>query len=206
MKSVSLRSFQYLVPELSEWRIVCIPVSNYTAHYLEPVYTGWSNVHWNDTGLPLVDQCTLGYHWVTWRILAWYTGTPLEKLSWNCPTLECHWRNSIAGSTGTPLDGLEQPTHTQAHMIKQSSIHASLKWQHGGTPNGQGTGLCKFSLYLEFTALQSIPILLIKRVSTSTSLGAWFWYEHHYRICVFWVAVQMKSVKFKQLSSYQLYT
>ena len=42
----------------------------------------------------------------------------------------------------------------------QSSIHASLKWQDGGTPVSKWTGLCIFSLYLEFTALQWIPILL----------------------------------------------
>ena len=70
-------------------------------------------------------QCTLGYHWATQRILAAYTGTPLEKLSWNSPTLECIWRNLIetaphwdatgetfATYTGTPLDELWQPTHT----------------------------------------------------------------------------------------------
>ena len=36
----------------------------------------------------------------------------------------------------------------------QSSIHASLKWQDGGTPVSKWTGLCIFSLYLEFTDLQ----------------------------------------------------
>ena len=41
----------------------------------------------------------------------------------------------------------------------QSSIHASLKWQDGGTPVSKWTGLCIFSLYLEFTALQWIPVL-----------------------------------------------
>ena len=35
--------------------------------YPEPVYTGWSSVHWNATGMPLVDPV--------------YTGIPLEKLS-----------------------------------------------------------------------------------------------------------------------------
>ena len=39
------------------------------------------------TGMPLECQCTLGYHWATQRILAGYTGTPLEKLSWIRP----HW-------------------------------------------------------------------------------------------------------------------
>ena len=45
------------------------------------------------TKMPLnchrLTQCTLGYHWVT---SAYLQGT-LEKLSWNCPTLECQWRH-----------------------------------------------------------------------------------------------------------------
>ena len=78
-----------------------------------------------NTGMPLechwLTQCTLGYHWATQWILAGYTGTPLEKLSSNSPTLECHWRNLVeaasrwyatgetlafAAYTGTPLEGL----------------------------------------------------------------------------------------------------
>ena len=35
--------------------------------YPKPVYTGWSSVHWNATGMLLVDPV--------------YTGIPLEKLS-----------------------------------------------------------------------------------------------------------------------------
>ena len=50
-----------------------------------PVYTGMLlECHW-------LTQCTLGYHWATQRVLAGCTGTPLEKLSWNRPTLDCHW-------------------------------------------------------------------------------------------------------------------
>ena len=56
------------------------------------------------------------------------------------------------------------------------------------------TGLCIFSLYLEFTALQWMPVLLLTHVSTSTLLCACLWYEHHYSFCVFGVASQMKSV------------
>ena len=89
-----------------------------TYPYPEPVYTGWFSVHWNTTGMPLVDQV--------------YTGTPLEKLSWNSPTLECHWRNLVESAphwdatgetltftayTGTPLDGLWQPTHAPTHIV-----------------------------------------------------------------------------------------
>ena len=56
----------------------------------------------------------------------------------------------------------------------QSSIHASLKWQDGGTPVSKWIGLCIFSLYMEFTALQWIPVLLLTHVSTSTLLCACF--------------------------------
>ena len=79
-----------------------------------PAYTEMPlECHW-------LTQCTLGYHWAIQRILAGYTGTPLEKLSWNSPTLECHWRKLIetvphwdatgealafAAYTGIPLEG-----------------------------------------------------------------------------------------------------
>ena len=154
-------------------------------------------------------QCTLWYHWAAQRILAGYTGTPLEKLSWNSPTLECLWRNlaetaphwDATGETLTLQPTLEHhwreckgPHTHQAHIVKQSSIHARLKWQDGGTPISKWTGLCKFSFYLEFTALQWIPLLLLKHMSTSTSLCACLFYEHHYSFCVFWVANQIKSV------------
>ena len=81
----------------------------------------WLSVHWNATGMPLVDpvytgiplgdpneylQGTLEHHWKnlvetaphwnatgeTLTIFA-YTGTPLEKLSWHCLKLRRHWRN-----------------------------------------------------------------------------------------------------------------
>ena len=97
-----------------------------------PVYTGMPlECHW-------LTQCSLGCHWVTQRILAWYTGTPLEKLSWNSPTLECHWRNLVestlhwdvtgetltfAAYTGTPLEGLWQPTHTTTQIVKYAEWH-----------------------------------------------------------------------------------
>ena len=43
----------------------------------------------------------------------------------------------------------------------QSSIHASLKWQDGGTPVSKWTGHCIFSLHLEFTALQWIHMWVL---------------------------------------------
>ena len=94
-----------------------------------PVYTGMPlECHW-------LTQCTLRYHWATQPILVGYTGTPLEKLSWNSPTLECHWRNLVetaphwdatgetltfAAYTGTPLEGLWQPTQALTHTVKHA--------------------------------------------------------------------------------------
>ena len=49
----------------------------------------------------------------------------------------------------------------------QSTIHASLKWQDCGTPVTMWTGLCISILYLEFTALQWMPVRLLTHVSTS---------------------------------------
>ena len=89
--------------------------------YPEPVYTGWSSVHWNAIGMPLAEPV--------------HTGIPLEKLSWNSPTLECHCRNLVqsaphwdatgetltfAAYTGTPLEGLWQPTHAPTHIVKHA--------------------------------------------------------------------------------------
>ena len=72
--------------------------------YPEPVYTGWSSVHWNATGMPLVDPV--------------YTGMPLGHPANTCMV---HWKNLVetvphwdatgetltfAAYTGTPLEGL----------------------------------------------------------------------------------------------------
>ena len=56
--------------------------------------TDWPSVHWETTG-ELRDylQGTLEHHWKNLDETA-HTGIPLEKLSWNCPTLGCHWINS----------------------------------------------------------------------------------------------------------------
>ena len=98
----------------------------------------WASVHWLvqcTLECHWLTPCTLGYHWATQRIHAGYTGTPLEKLSWNSPTLECHWRNLVESSprwdatgetltfaafTGTPLEGLWQPTHGPTHTVKHA--------------------------------------------------------------------------------------
>ena len=133
------------------------------------MYTGWSSVYWKATGWASV-------HWDA-------TVRPSEYLQ---GTLEHHWKNLVetaphcnateetltfAAYTGTPLEGLYQPTHTQAHIVKQSSSHASLKWQDGGTTSSKWACLCKCSLYLEFTALQWIPVLPLTLVSTSCDMN-----------------------------------
>ena len=155
---------------------------------VDPVYTGIPlgdpanicRVHWNTTGKMLLKQS--------------HTEMPLEKFWWFSPTLGHHWKILV-----------ETAQHTQTRIVKQRSIHASLKWQDGGTAIIKWTGLCKFSFYLEFTTQQWIPVLILKHVSTSTSSCAWVWYKHHYSFCVLGVAVQMKSVELKQPSPYQLY-
>ena len=101
--------------------VVTIDHSYLPCPYPEPVYTGWSSVNWNATEMPLVDPV--------------YTGIPLEKLSWNSPTLECHWINLVESAphwdatgetlffsayTGTPLEGLWQPTHAPTHIVKHA--------------------------------------------------------------------------------------
>ena len=138
------------------------------------MYTGRSSVHWNATGMALVDSV--------------YNGIPLEKLSWIRPTLECHRRNSYFCSLHWNTTGGTVTAHTRpdTYLSMQGSIHASLKWQAGRTPVSKWTGLCIFSLYLEFTALQWIPVLLLTHVSTSTLLCACLWYEHHYSFLCIW--------------------
>ena len=119
---------------------MCLVFSNvsYTKHdnpYPEPVYTGWSSVHWNATGMPLVDPVYTGIPLGRPANTCRYTGTPLEKLSLNSPTLECHWRNLVesaphwnatgetltfAAYTGRPLEGLWQPTYAPTHIAKHA--------------------------------------------------------------------------------------
>ena len=111
---------------------------------------------------------------------------PLEKLYLLQPTLEHHRRD---------CDRPHTPQHIKLSM--QGSIHVSVKWRDGGTPVSKWTGLCIFSLYLEFTALQWILFLPLTRVTTSTSLCACLWYEHHYSFFVY-LGLQ---VKWNQLSS-----
>ena len=103
-----------------------------------------------NTGKPLechwVTQCTLGYHWAIQSILQ---GT-LEHHWKNLIETAPHWNDTgenltIAAYIGTPLEGRSQPTHPQAHIVKQSSIHASLKGQDDGAWSSKWTGLCKFS-------------------------------------------------------------
>ena len=86
-----------------------------------PVYTGMPLVYPVYTGIPL------GHPANTCRV-DWNT---TGKLCWNSLTLECHWRNliesaphwgtlTIAVYTGTPLEGLWQPTQAPTHIVKHA--------------------------------------------------------------------------------------
>ena len=93
--------------------------------YSEPVYTGWSSVHWKATGMPLVDPVYTGIplghpantcrvHWnTTGKTLLKqpHTGMPLEKLSWIRPTLGCLWRNSYLCGLHWNTTGGTVPAH-----------------------------------------------------------------------------------------------
>ena len=94
--------------------------------YSEPVYTGWSSLLWNATGMPLVDPV--------------YTGRPNEYLQ---STLEHHWKSLVetapdwdatgetvtfAAYTGTPLEGLLQPTHAPTHIVKACRVASIPVW------------------------------------------------------------------------------
>ena len=110
---------------IGQCRMISLPLPWVSVHWLVQCTL---ECHW-------LTQCTLGYHWATQRILAGYTGTLLEKLSWNSPTLEFHWRNLVktaphwdatgetltfAAYTGTPLEGLWQPKHAPTHIVKHA--------------------------------------------------------------------------------------
>ena len=84
----------------------------------------------------------------------------------------------------------------------QSSINARLKWQDDGTPVSKWTGLCIFSLYLEFTAMQWMPVLLLTHVSTSKVLCACLWYELHYSFLYF--GLQVKLNRFSSNDSHHI--
>ena len=111
-------------------------------------------LHWDTTGSPtkylqgtleeLNWNCpTLECHWRNFDHLRLHWNTT-GKLSWNCPTLECHWRNSDYCSLHWNTTG-GRHTH-QAHVVNQSSICARLKRHDGRTPKKisklRVTGLC----------------------------------------------------------------
>ena len=111
-----------------EW----IDISNFP--HPEPVFICWSSVHWNTTGMPLVDPMYTGISLGDRRTPAGYTGTALEKLSWNCPTPECHWRNfDKFAYTGTPLEKRSWNCPTLGCHWRNSNFW-SLHWNTtGGT-------------------------------------------------------------------------
>ena len=105
-------------------------------------------VHWNATGMPLIDLVYTGIPMGASANIAGYTGTPLEKLSWNCPALECHRRFDHCSLHWNTTGGTITAPHTpQAHIVKQSSIHASLNDKMAGHQAASGH-VCIFSFFL----------------------------------------------------------
>ena len=104
------KAFHHMAKELS-MKVWCTKIEGSDicdGQNPEPVFTGWSSVRWNTTGMPLVDSVYTGIpqgdptntcrvHWNT-----------IEKISWNCPTVEFHSGETltIAAYTGIPLEGL----------------------------------------------------------------------------------------------------
>ena len=128
------------------------------------------------------------------RVLAGYTETPLKRLSWNDPTLECHWGNydycslhwNTTGGTITPPPPPPPPppphTHTQVHIVMQGSIHASLKWQNGGTTSSKWTGLCKFSFYC--SAMDTSSVLQTCEYFNITMCMPWLLAPLYFFVCL----------------------
>ena len=127
------------------WLVQCTQECHWNA-------TGRPSVHWDTTGRPC-KYCRV--HWNT-------TGNTQLKL----PHTECHWRDSDYCSLHWNTTGANVAAHIPAYINKHGSTHANLKWQDHRTLSSKWIGLCKFSFYLKFTALQCIPVLLFQCVST----------------------------------------
>ena len=90
--------------------------------YPQQVYTGWSSVHWNATGMQLVEPVytgiPLGHPAITCRVHWNTTGKNLVETAphWNATgeTL------TFAAYAGTPLEGRWQPTHAPTHLVKHA--------------------------------------------------------------------------------------
>ena len=128
------------------------------------------------TRMPLechcLTQCILGYHLATQRVLAGYIGTLLEKLIWNCLTLECHWGNLDYCSLHWNTTGRTVTAPTHRHLW-WSTVASMPVWN-----DSKWSVLCKVSFYLEFISLQWLSVLCLIRCVLQlhcVCLG----YEHH---------------------------
>ena len=147
-----------------------VPLALKQCTLADPLYTGIPLVDPMYTGIPLDDQAnTSRVHWNT-------TGKTWLKLP--------HWNATgetltIAAYNGTPLGGgggggggggdYNSP-HAHAHMVKQSSLHASLKWQDGKAPNSRWTCSGNAAFIWNLLLCSAYQVLLFTRVSTSTLL------------------------------------
>ena len=115
-------------------------------------------------------QCTLGYHWVTKRILAGYTGTPLEKLS--CPTLECHWKKIDYCSLhwNTTGESITAPIHRHISLSRVASMPV---WNDKGMEYQAASG--QVSVKSAFT--WSLPLSNAYQFCSSN-----VWVFHHHSV------------------------
>ena len=107
--------------------------------YPEPLYTGWSSVHWNAIGWPSV-------HTDRGRSSE-YTGTPLEKVSWNCPTLEYHWGNSDYCNLYLNTTGGAVTAHTHRHILLIRKAFISVWNDKYFTSSGIVIHYCIYCIY-----------------------------------------------------------
>ena len=126
-----------------------------------------------------VTHWTQGYHRTTQRILAGYTGTPMEKLIWICPTLECHWRNSWLLQPTLEHHWRDyNSTHTHRHIyfsrVAFMSVCNDKMTEHQAAGGHISVNpACTWSLLFSNAYQLSANVL-------SASLCACLGHEHHY--------------------------
>ena len=129
----------------------------------------------------------LEHHWKNIVEIV-HTGMPLEKLWLLHPKLEHHWRDCF--------------THTHTHIhssTKLSSVTSMPVWNDKmmGPQISKWTGLCKFSFYLDFTALQWIPVLLLKHHSVHS-------FDMNTIIVFLYLGLQVKWNQFSSNNSHNI--
>ena len=140
--------------------------------YPELVYTGWRSVYWNATGRPSVHSDTSGWH--RW-ILTGHTGTPLEKLSWTCPTLECHWRIFVNCNLHRITKKNTWICATlKSHWRKLWLLQLTLEhnWRDYKKPHWSETGKPYIKITYTWSILKKLPTIITNSTQVSNTI---FW-------------------------------